>query len=96
MKRLIIIAFSAFVAAGASAQVVKGYMAEPSAWKLTRNGNMMDIDLSVSLADMDVKSNSLVTLTPRLVNGRDIDPLDGRILRPQEMVLLRKKPETHS
>lgn len=71
MKRLIIIAFSAFVAAGASAQAVKGYMAEPSAWKLTRNGNMMDIDLSVSLADMDVKSNSLVTLTPRLVNGHD-------------------------
>ncbi|MGM9738182.1 MAG: tetratricopeptide repeat protein [Candidatus Cryptobacteroides sp.] len=71
MKRLIIIVFALSGVFSASAQPLKEYMTEPLEWSLFQNGGLMDVDLTVSLGSLDVRNNSLVTLTPLIVNDKD-------------------------
>lgn len=71
MKRLIIILFLLSGVFAASAQPLKEYMTEPVEWSMLNNGGAMDVDLTVSLGSLDVRNNSLVTLTPLIVNGLD-------------------------
>ena len=72
MKRLIITALAAVAAfSSAYAQPLKEYMTEPVDWKMFQKDGIMDVDLTVSLGSLDIRNNSLVTLTPRLVNDAD-------------------------
>ena len=72
MKRLIITALAVVAAfSSAYAQPLKEYMTEPVDWKMFQKDGIMDVDLTVSLGSLDIRNNSLVTLTPRLVNDAD-------------------------
>ena len=75
MKRYLFSAICILFCAASGAQELKEYMTDPTDWTLLRNGDNMDVGLDLNIRDLDVRGNSVVTLTPRLVNGADTTTL---------------------
>lgn len=71
MKRYIFTAICLLFSAAAGAQELKEYMTDPLKVGLSLNGDSMDIAVDLNIKDMLVRNNTLVTLTPMLINGTD-------------------------
>ena len=71
MKKTLFSAICILLCAASGAQELKEYMTDPTDWSLTHVGDDMNVDLDLNIKDLNIKGNSVVTLTPRLVNGAD-------------------------
>lgn len=71
MKKTLFSAICILLCAASGAQDLKEYMTDPTDWSLTHVGDDMNVDLDLNIRDLNIKGNSVVTLTPRLVNGAD-------------------------
>ena len=71
MKKTLFSAICILLCAASGAQELKEYMTDPTDWSLTHVGDDMNVDLDLNIRDLNIKGNSVVTLTPRLVNGAD-------------------------
>ena len=68
MKKTLFSAICILLCAASGAQELKEYMTDPTDWSLTHVGDDMNVDLDLNIRDLNIKGNSVVTLTPRLVN----------------------------
>ena len=71
MRKYIFAAICLFFGAAAGAQELKEYMTDPLGVSLSLEGSNLDVSVDLNIEELLVKNNTLVTLTPVLINGED-------------------------